>query len=209
MKKRTMLIITAILVVLVVASITAVFIIEKLSRQSYTVEVFGTVFKEENSESNVIDIDLIRPPRTVVIPGETTYPDSIIQNTADFDIYIRANYRVEVRDKDNKSIFGFSDDVDIDVNEGWEFNGRYWIYQGVLKSGEEIPGPIKSIKYDDDFSRHLDYNVYIPVLVECAAAEGDIDEIDNWPNKNIKKIKIEDWIDKEVSWTQKIEIPIK
>ena len=165
MKKRTMLIITAILVVLVVASITAVFIIEKFSKQSYTVEVLGTVFKEDNSESNVIDIDLIRPPRTVVVPGETTYPDSTIQNTADFDIYIRANYRVEVRDKDNKSIFGFSDDVDIDVNEGWEFNGRYWIYQGVLKSGEEIPGPIKSIKYDDDFSRHLDYNVYIPVLV--------------------------------------------
>lgn len=209
MKKRTMLVISFILITLAIISIAAALIIEKISKRSYTVEIFGTVFKEVNSASNVIDVDLIRPPRTVVIPGETTYPDSTIQNTADFDIYIRANYRVEVRDKDNKSIFGFDDDVDVDVNEGWEFNGRYWIYQGVLEPGEEIPGLIKSIKYDHDFSRHLDYNVYIPVLVECTAAEGNIDKIDNWPDKNIKKIKIEDWIDEEIFWTQKVQILIK
>lgn len=208
MKKRKMLIIF-ILVVLVIASIAAIFIIGELSKRSYAVEVLGTVFRDGNVESNVIGIDLIRPPRTVVTPGETTYPDSTIQNTADFDIYVRANYRVDVIDKDSKSIFGFNDDVDIEVNDGWKLKGRYWVYERALKPGEEIPGLVKSIKYNDSFSRHLDYNVYIPVLVESVAAEGDIDGIDNWPDKNIKKIEIEDWIDKEVSWAQKIEIPIK
>lgn len=87
MKKRTMLIVSFVLIVLSIINIAAALIIEKISKRSYTVEIFGTVFKEENSESNVIDVDLIRPPRTVVIPGETTYPDSTIQNTADFDIY--------------------------------------------------------------------------------------------------------------------------
>lgn len=213
MKQKTIIIIITILALLSLFNIVCVCAIDIMMDRphtSYSIEVFGAAFKEENKDANTIEIHLIRPPRTVVVPGETTYPKFTAGNVAEFDVYLRASYKIEVRDADGNVVSGIDDNIKITMNENWEQNGDYFFYKEVLSPNEKVPGPIKSIQYSEEFYGYLDYNVYIPVLVEgIEAKDSSVKEIDNWSGKHIKDINPLDYLKENMSWTQKAEIIIQ
>ena len=211
MKRKTLIAIIVILAILTSINTIAIFAMDNILNRpqaAYSVEILGTVFKEDISDTDVIEIDLIRPPRTVVIPGETTYPESTAINTADFDIYLRAAYRVEVRNEEGIIVNGFDDKVNIVVNDGWEYTDNYWHYSKPLSPGERVPGLVQSIEYSETFKDFLAYEIYIPVLVEALEATGTKDD-KYWSNKHINNINPEDYINDNMSWTQKAEIIIQ
>ena len=212
MKNKTIIVFIVIFAILTTCNIVGVFAIENVLNRpltAYSVEVLGTAFKEESTESNVIDIDLIRPPRTVVVPGETTHPKSTARNVADFDIYLRAIYRIEVRDSNGNVIPDMDKLVKVNINEGWRYQGDYWFYKDTLKPGESVPSLVNSVEYSEEFKNYLDYDVYIPVLVESVETrDARIEDVIHWPNKDINKINPMDYIDDNMSWTQSTEIKI-
>ena len=209
MQNKILTIIIIVLAALTLFNIGALCYIEVAEARphsAYTVEVLGAVFKEE-SEPNAIDIHLVRPPRVAVMPGEESVTGSAITNTAPFETFIRATYRVDIKDKAGNLVKDFNSKVVVNINEGWFYHDGYWYYDSAIKPEEKIPGPIKSIVYSEDFSEHMDYKVYIPVLVESVeTADNTIFDINYWPDKNIQKINIEDYMSGEISWTTKVVI---
>ena len=209
MQNKILTIIIIVLAALTLFNIGALCYIEVAEARphsAYTVEVLGAVFKEE-SEPNAIDIHLVRPPRVAVIPGEESTTGSTITNTATFPTYLRATYRVDIKDKPGNMVADFVSKVDVKISDGWYYRDGFWYYSSAIQPGEKVPGPIESITYSADFADHMDYKVYVPVLVESVeAAENTIFDINYWPNKNIQKINIENYMKDEVTWTTKVVI---
>lgn len=170
---------------------------------SYSVDVLGAVFKD-TPEEGVIDVNLVRPPRVAVFPGETSEQNSTLTNDADFSIYLRAAYRVEIRDGENNIVEDFDEHVIIDVHGDWLLKDGYFYYQGAVEAGESIPGPIRCITYSPDFAAHIDYKVYVPVLIESVQAVEDIENVDYWPEQDINKVGIEN--KEKTTWTTKVMI---
>ena len=179
--------------------------LEQQPQTSYTTDVLGAVFKQP-AEEGVIDVDLVRPPRVAVNPGETaTIQNSTITNTGNIPLYFRAAYRVEIRDGEGNKIEDFNDNVFVQFNEGWSEKDGYWYYNGVVEVDAKFAGPIASISYSDAFSEHLDYKVYIPVLIESVEVRDvALEDVNYWPNQDINKVGIEN--NDATTWTTKITI---
>lgn len=172
------------------------------------IEVLGTTFKLEE-ESNTLTIDLIRPPRTTVAPGEKVEQKQTLTNTADFSLYFRAIYEVRIEDANGAEVQDFESDVTIVMNDNWYYKEGYWYYDGVVKSGMTIDGPIASIEYSAEFAAHRDYKVYVPLIIESVEMRANlIHEVDYWPNKNIAKVDHKR-MNEKAEWTQKAEIIIQ
>lgn len=205
---KTMIILIAILAILTVFNIASIAYIDYTATQpqsSYTITTMGAAFKSP-TEPNVIELNLIRPPREVVYPGEIAYSDAKITNTADFETYLRATYRVDVKDASGKVIPEYNSWVDVMIGDGWYCQDGYWYYYTPVQPGESVPGPIKAIEYSANFANFLDSQVYVPVLIESVEAAGnEISEIEYWPNQNIQKVDYEN-LEKEISWTTKVVI---
>ena len=195
------------LTVLTILNIMAIRQIDTLLNQPesyHQTTVLGAVFKED-AESNVINVDLVRPPRFSVWPGEEKEQDMTLTNTADFNIYMRAAYRIEVRDADGNNLDDAAKWVTVNTNKNWCYEEGYWYYDGEIEAGEAIEGFVDSITYSKEFDDHRDYKVYIPVLIESVEVnETSIDDIDYWPDKKIEKVSIEN--DDPTTWTQKVVI---
>lgn len=210
MKFKTRTIVIAIIVLAAftlcnVGMITYIDYIEAQPQSSYSITTMGAAFKSP-TEPNVVEVNLIRPPREVVYPGEITYSDAKITNSADFLTYLRATYRVDVKDGEGNLAQEFNSLVNIEIGDGWYYQDGYWYYHSPVEPGESVPGPIKSITYSELFVQYLDYQVYVPVLIESVeAADNEISEVDYWPSENIQKIGYED-LEKEISWTTKVVI---
>ena len=132
MSNKKLITIIIILAVIVVANIFGIFFLDNLLSKpiaSYSVEVFGATFAESVSESNVVEINLIRPPRQVVNPGTTNLVNSKITNTHDEAIYVRATYKVDIENEDGIQTIGLHDDVSINTAEGWFYVDGYWYYE--------------------------------------------------------------------------------
>ena len=180
--------------------------LEQQPQTSYTVDVLGAVFKQP-AEDSVIDIDLVRPPRVAINPGETVKQPSTMTNTGNVPLYFRSTYRIDIKDGEGNLIEGFDDNVVVQLNEGWTEKDGYWYYNNAVKVGEKLSGPIFSISYSDAFSEHLDYKIYIPVLIESVEVRDvAIENIDYWPEEDINKIEVEDWVDNHMTWSQKVVI---
>lgn len=180
-------------------------------RSQYDIEVLGGVFKtaSEPSENIVVDIDLIPPPRQVVVPGEKAIQTATITNTSDCALYFRSTYKVDVKDADGKVVESMYSKVKVNINDDWSYRDGYWYYTEVLNPGQQIPGLIESIEYSEDFAEHNDYRIYVPVLFESVeVAENALSDIDYWPNKNINKIDYTDALNKETKWTVKASIEL-
>lgn len=115
---------------------------------------------------------------------------------------MRANYRIDIIDAGGNQVEEYQDFVIVNLNDGWVVKENYIYYEDTIEPGEEIPGPIESIEYLEEFANTRDWDVYIPVLIECAE---DVDEI-RWPNQDIERINIKDWINYDATWTQSVMI---
>ena len=210
MNNKKLIITIIALAILVVANVVGIFIIDDILAKpiaSHSVEVFGATFTESVSESNVVEINLIRPPRQVVNPGTTNLVNSKIINTYDEAIYVRATYKVDIENEDGIQTIGLHDDVSINTAEGWFYIDGYWYYEKPVDANCTINGLIESVYYSDTFSKCLDYNVYIPVLVESVVVNGDsIYEATGWNNINIQSINPHDYLPTDISWTQSVTI---
>ena len=206
LKPRTIEIAVIVLAVLTLFNIGAIAFLDYKEAQpqsGYSVMTMGAAFKSP-TEPNVIEVNLIRPPRVVVYPGETAYSDAKITNTANFQTYLRAAYRVDVKDVNGNLVPVLNSLVDIEMSDGWYTQDGYWYYKSAIQPGESIPGPIKSITYSEFFVQFIDSQVYVPVLIESVEAVDDIDEVDYWPRKNLQKIEY--YNGETVSWTTRVVI---
>ena len=157
-------------------------------RTSVQIEVLGAAFNQE-TDKNSLEIGLIRPPRKMVNPGNISEQHSTITNTSDSKTYLRASYVVIVEDADGKRVEEFESEVSVKINEGWKLKDGYWYYEKGIAPNERIAGPINTISYSEKFTEHLDYKVYVPLVVEgVEAKENEINEIDYWPNEDINKV---------------------
>ena len=167
--------------------------LESRPRTSYQIELLGATFK--SAEDNTID--LIRPPRVSIVPPANVNNTTKYTNTTDIPLYFRASYLIEVKDSD-KTIDMTNDLISIQLNDNWVFNNEYWHYKEAVLPGHSIDPLIQSITYSEEFTTHLDYKVYIPVLIECS------EDGQTWTNKNINTIDYQS--NQPTTWTTKIKL---
>lgn len=208
-KTRTIVIAIIVLAALTLCNVGMIAYLDYKEAQpqsSYSVTVMGAAFKSP-TEPNVIEVNLIRPPREVVYPGETSFSDAKITNTSNSPTYLRATYKVAVNDGDGNLVPQLNSWVGITIGDGWYYEDGYWYYKTAIEPGESVPGPIKAITYSEGFVQCLDYKVYVPVLIESVeTADNDISETDYWPAKNLQKMDIKDYMNETVTWTTKVVI---
>lgn len=151
-------------------------------------EVLGAVFRDTSSP-NIIDVPLVRPPRQAVIPGDKCEQGLTLTNTTDSPIYFRCTYMIRIEDGDDLQIAEYDSNVNVGVNENWEYRDGYWYYKELVQPGEQIPGPIDYIEYSDNFDDHLDYQVYVPLVIEGVEARGyEIEDVYYWPETDVREI---------------------
>lgn len=205
---KRIILVLAILTLINIVAIIGVTTTLNAPRTSVQTEILGAAFKSEEGP-NTIEIGLIRPPRKMVEPGETSTQKSTITNTADFQTYLRASYIVVVEDVKGKRVEEFESQVNVNINNGWKFKDGYWYYEKIIEPGEQIASPIDSITYSEKFAEHRDYKVYVPLIVESVEAkENDIDEIDYWPNEDVNKVDYKR-LNESAEWTASATIKIQ
>lgn len=210
MSNKTMKILIVILAAATLFNIAALLVVNKELAKPQTfssLEVLGAVFKSE-AESNVIEVDLVRPPRKSVEPGTTTEENMVITSTSETPLCFRANFKVIVEDgKGNK--VDYSDKVKVELYEGWhQKDDGHFYYEKTVDKDDKLYGPIKSITYSEKFKEHRDYKVYIPVIVDgVEMLVENIDNIDCWPNDDIDKVDYKRMVEL-TSWTTTSTIQI-
>ena len=209
MSNKKLIIIIIALAILVVANVIGIFIIDDILAKpiaSHSVEVFGASFAER-VDGNVIDINLIRPPRQVVYPGTTNAVNATITNTYETPIYIRAQYRIDIEDGNGNQTIGLHDEVSVSVSENWFYHDGYWYFEDAVDANCAIPCLITSIYYSELFENYMDHNVYIPVIVESVTTNGEsVYDATGWKNIDIQSINPHDYLPTDISWTQSVTI---
>jgi hypothetical protein len=174
-------------------------------RTSVTSDVLGAVFYNE-TDAQVIDVPLARPPRKAVNPGDISEQDMTLTNTVDFPIYFRAQYILRIDDADGNKVENFDANVIVHMSDKWDLRDGYWYYTEAVHPGEAIDGMIASIEYSENFAEHRDYKVYLPFVVESVEVCGnDIHDIDYWPNTDINSVDYKR-LDQDAELTINIEI---
>lgn len=174
-------------------------------RASVTADVLGAVFYNE-TDAQVIDVPLVRPPRKAVNPGDISEQDMTLTNTSDDTIYFRAKYILCIEDADDNKVENFDSNVIVHMNDKWDLCDGYWYYTEAVHPGETIDGMIASIEYSENFAEHRDYQVYLPFIVESVETCGNyIYDIDYWPNTDINSVDYKR-LDQDAEWTTNIEI---
>ena len=172
---------------------------------TYSIEVLGATFKEAVKDASIVEINLIRPPREVVEVGTETKPSMTITNTYNNPIYIRATYKVDIENENGKLVKDMNSAVQVTMNSNWTYCNGYWYYKDAVEANEKIECPVSSIYYGEEFAEHIEYKVYIPLLIESVEVNGvSALEAIGWDNIDINKIDAHEHLPKDVSWTQKV-----
>lgn len=204
---RALVIVFAMLVFINIVTIVALGKAFDKPTTSVSTEVLGAVFAPV-AEPNVVNVNLVRPPRKVVNPGDAVEENMTITNTAEFSIYFRTKCIVRVDDADGNEIKSFKPMVKVNMSEDWECKDGYWYYMKAVEPGETIVGPVDSIVYSDAFADHRDYKIYVPMIVESVEAMGiGIEEVNCWPNKNINEVDYKR-LNEPAEWTTSTKIII-
>lgn len=206
-KLKVVLIVLAILTFVNIVGIVLVEHALSLPRTSVNTEVLGAVFNAE-SEPNIIDIALVRPPRKAVNPGDVTDESSTITNTSNVPLYFRGTYKIVVEDGEGNVVDGFKSNVKVNVDENWKLRDGYWYYDDIVAADDKIPGMIASIEYSDEFSEHFDYKVYVPIVIESVeAGNSEIEDANCWPDEDIDAVDYKR-LNESASWTTNTTIEL-
>ena len=191
MSQKTMKILVLVLAIFTIMNIFAICFVDQIiaaSMSDFKTVVLGTAFGHESADDNTIDINLIRPPMTVTNPGTTVAQNFEIKDFKT-NSYVRAIFKIIIEDGNKQIVSDFQEAVEIEMNDGWIFRDGYWYYSDVIPSDSSIQSPIKSIYYSDSFADHMDYKVYIPMIIECVESNDlQIGQIDCWPNNDIDNV---------------------
>lgn len=210
MSNKTLKIIIIILAICTVFNICAIAHVDALLAAPQTnvqTAVLGAVFKDR-AYAKTIDVDLVRPPRKAVNPGDEDVQTQTLTNTAEFPIYFRSAYLIRIDDERGNAIENFESNVIVTLNGNWEYRDGYLYYKEMVMPGETISGPIDSIKYSENFDNHRNYRVYVPMVIESVEARDcEIEDVDYWPDEDVYAVDYKR-MNEAAEWSVKAEIII-